>query len=74
MGRELATVALAIVSAKEAGQFRTTPSGYFHGLVAKAAAGELYLERTIWPTRRPAQPQPERRGAYRCDHGRSLWP
>ena len=60
MGRELAAVALAIVSAKEAEHFQTTPGGYFHGMMAKAAAGELHLERTVWAMRRAAQPQSER--------------
>jgi hypothetical protein len=39
MGRELAAVALAIVSTEEAEHFRTSPChdqcGYFHGMVAK---------------------------------------
>ena len=48
MGREEAAIALAIVSAKPAEHFRTTPGGYFHGMVAKARAGELNLGRTIW--------------------------
>ncbi|HTT79050.1 MAG TPA: plasmid replication protein RepC [Stellaceae bacterium] len=66
MGRELAAVALAVVSSKEPEHFRTTPGGYFHGMVAKAKAGELHLERTVWALRRAAQPQPERGGgAYR---------
>jgi hypothetical protein len=39
MGREEAVIAVAIVS---------TPGGYFHGMVAKAKAGELNLARTIW--------------------------
>jgi replication initiation protein RepC len=56
MGRDLAAVALAIVSTKEAGHFRTTPGGYFHGMVTKARAGELYLERTVWALRRAADP------------------
>jgi replication initiation protein RepC len=43
MGREEA----AIVSAKPAGHFRSSPGGYFHGMVAKAKAGELNLARTI---------------------------
>jgi replication initiation protein RepC len=55
MGRELAAVALAIVSTKEAAHFRTSPGGYFHGMVAKAKAGELYLERTVWAIRRASQ-------------------
>jgi replication initiation protein RepC len=52
MGRELAAVALAIVSTKEEEHFRTSPGGYFHGMVAKAIAGELHLERTVWALRR----------------------
>jgi replication initiation protein RepC len=54
MGRDLAAVALAIVSAKDPEHFRTTPGGYFHGMVQKAKDGELHLERTIWALRRQA--------------------
>jgi hypothetical protein len=57
MGRELAAVALAIVSTKEAEYFRTSPGGYFHGIVAKAKAGEFHLERTVWAIRRALQPE-----------------
>ena len=57
MGRELAAVALAIVSTKEPEHFRTTPGGYFHGMVAKHIAGELHLERTIWALRRAIDPE-----------------
>ena len=57
MGRELAAVALAIVSSKEAEHFRTSPGGYFHGMVAKANAGELHLERTVWALRRALTPE-----------------
>ena len=39
MGREEAAIAVAIVSAKPAGHFRSSPGGYFHGMVAKAKAG-----------------------------------
>jgi replication initiation protein RepC len=60
MGRELAAVALAIVSTKEAEHFRTSPGGYFHGMVAKARAGDLHLERTIWALRRASQPERDR--------------
>ena len=56
MGRDLAAVALAIVSTKEPEHFRTTPGGYFHGMVQKAKAGELHLERTVWAMRRATQP------------------
>jgi replication initiation protein RepC len=62
MGRELAAVALAIVSTKEAEHFRTTPGGYFHGMVAKAKAGELHLERTVWALRRAVEPERRERG------------
>jgi len=51
MGREEAAIAVAIVSAKPSGHFRSSPGGYFHGMVAKAKAGELNLARTIWGLR-----------------------
>ena len=51
MGREQAAIALAIVSTKDPEHFRTTPGGYFHGMVAKAKAGELNLDRTLWGLR-----------------------
>jgi replication initiation protein RepC len=54
MGRETAAVALAIVSTKDPGHFRTSPGGYFRGMVAKAKAGELHLERTLWALRNAA--------------------
>jgi replication initiation protein RepC len=57
MGRELAAVALAIVSTKEPEHFRTSPGGYFHGMVEKAVAGELHLERTVWALRRASAPE-----------------
>jgi replication initiation protein RepC len=56
MGRDLAAIALAIVSTKDPEYFRTTPGGYFHGMVQKAKAGQLHLKRTIWAMRRAAQP------------------
>jgi replication initiation protein RepC len=51
MGRECAAVAVVLVSAKPAAHFRTSPGGYFHGMVTKAKAGELNLMRTIWGLR-----------------------
>jgi replication initiation protein RepC len=54
MGREQAAIAIGIVSAKPAGHFRSTPGGYFHGMVAKAKAGELNLARTVWGLRQTA--------------------
>src|SRR5262249_55420430 len=52
MGREAAAIALAIVSAKPAEHFTSSPGGYFYGMVAKAKAGELNLARTVWGLRR----------------------
>jgi replication initiation protein RepC len=69
MGRELAAVALAIVSTKDPEHFTGSPGGYFHGMVAKARAGELHLERTVWALRRasyqPEAGRPRREGVYR---------
>jgi replication initiation protein RepC len=58
MGREQAAVALAVVSTKDPVHFRTTPGGYFHGMVTKAKAGELNLDRTLWAMRRAAEAKP----------------
>ena len=62
MGRELAAMALAIVSTKEAEHFRTSPGGYFHGMVAKAIAGELHLDGTVWALRQASEPERHERG------------
>jgi replication initiation protein RepC len=51
MGREQAAIAIAIVSAKDPGHFRTTPGGYFRGMVEKAKTGKLDLNRTLWAMR-----------------------
>jgi replication initiation protein RepC len=48
MGREQAAIAVAIVSAKPPNHFHSSPGAYFHGMVARANAGELHLARTIW--------------------------
>jgi Replication protein C N-terminal domain/Replication protein C C-terminal region len=61
MGRERAAIAIAIVSAKPAEHFRSTPGGYFNGMVVKAKAGELNLERTIWGLRQAADASQSRR-------------
>ena len=49
MGREEAAIAVAIVSAKPADHFRSSPGGYFHGMVAKAKAGDRLLEAAAAP-------------------------
>jgi len=51
MGRESATLALAIVSTKPEDYFSSGPGGYFGGMVKKAEKGELFLERTLWALR-----------------------
>ena len=60
MNRYRAAVALAIVSTKDPQHFRSTPGGYFRGMVAKDKAQELHLDRTIWAWRRASQPQHQR--------------
>jgi hypothetical protein len=42
---------------KTRNQQQTSPGGYFHGMVTKAKAGELYLERTVWALRRASEPE-----------------
>jgi replication initiation protein RepC len=59
MGRIEAAIAIAIVSTKDPEHFRTTAGGYFHGMVRKAKAGELNLDRTIWGMRRAHEPRPK---------------
>jgi replication initiation protein RepC len=57
MGRPQAAIAIAIVSTKDPEHFRTTAGGYFHGMVAKAKAGALNLDRTLWGMRRANEPR-----------------
>jgi len=71
MGREEAAIALAIVSAKPAEHFRTTPGGYFHGMVAKAKTGDLHLNRTIWALRDAADPDRRRKPGKAGEHDRA---
>jgi hypothetical protein len=66
---------LSPTQAKEVEHFRTSPGGYFHGMVAKAKAGELHLERTVWAMRRASEPEHQRAGrgggSDRRDGGRA---
>ena len=62
MGREKAAIAIAIVSTKDPEHFRTTAGGYFHGMVVKAKAGELNLDRTLWAMRGAINPKPPIKG------------
>ena len=59
LGREGAAIAVAIVSTKAAAHFRTTAGGYFNGMLAKAKARELNLDRTIWKLRKDGGGQGE---------------
>jgi hypothetical protein len=73
MGREQAAIALAVVSTKDPAHFRTTPGGYFHGMVAKAKAGELNLDRTLWAVNPiPATPPPLRSVPASGKSGRTI--
>jgi replication initiation protein RepC len=60
MGREQAAIAIAIVSTKPAAHIRSTPGGYFNGMVQKAKAGDLNLGRTVWGLRQAAASKPRR--------------
>lgn len=74
MGGELAAVALGIVSTKDEEHFRTSPGGYFHGMIDTAKAGELHLDRSVWALRRALAPEhdPRSGGEYtRRDRTRS---
>ncbi|MBS0641860.1 MAG: replication protein C [Proteobacteria bacterium] len=63
MGREQAAIALAVVSTKDPAHFRTTAGGYFYGMVTKAKAGQLNLDRTLWALRRASELRPQRKAA-----------
>ncbi|MDR3489813.1 MAG: plasmid replication protein RepC [Bradyrhizobium sp.] len=51
MGREAATLALAIVSTKDERHFTRSAGGYFAGMVRKSEKGELFLEKSLWGLR-----------------------
>ena len=75
MGREKAAIAIAIVSTKDLAHFRTTAGGYFRGMVTKAKAGELNLNRAFWGMRRAREPRrPAKTGRGPGGGGRSAMP
>ena len=47
MGRECAAVAVGLVSVRPAEHFRTSPGGYFHGMVRKAKAAKVHVPRRL---------------------------
>ena len=64
LGRELAAVALALVTTRPEGHFTSGPAGYFAGMVRKAEKGELHLERSLWKLREIKWGKPDRRRAH----------
>lgn len=52
LGREVAAVALALVSTKPAEYFTRGAGGYFAAMVKRAKKGELHLDRSLWKLRR----------------------
>lgn len=48
LGKQMATAAFALVFEKNVAGEVTSPSGYLHGMVTKAGAGELHLERSFY--------------------------
>jgi replication initiation protein RepC len=63
MGRDLAALALAIVSTKAADHFSRSAGGYFAGMVRKHERGELRLERSLWALREARYGKADRRRA-----------
>jgi replication initiation protein RepC len=51
MGRDMAALAIAIVSTKAQDHFTRSTGGYFAGMVRKHQRGELHLERSLWALR-----------------------
>ena len=58
LGRDGATLAIAIVATKEEGYFTTSAGGYFGGMVRRAAKGELWLEKSLWGLRQKKYGRP----------------
>ncbi len=48
MGKQVATAALALVFEKHTAGEVASPGGYLRGMVEKAGAGELHLERSFY--------------------------
>jgi replication initiation protein RepC len=64
MGRNLAAVALALVTTRPEGHFTKGPAGYFAGMVRKQEKGELHLDRTLWKLREAKWGKDRRCGGY----------
>ena len=52
VGREIAAVALAVVSTKPREHFTRGAGGYFAAMIKRAKTGELHLDRSLWKLRR----------------------
>jgi replication initiation protein RepC len=62
MGRDMAALAIAIVSTKAQGHFTRSAGGYFAGMVRKHQLGELRLERSLWALREAKWGKAKRHG------------
>lgn len=67
VGREIAAVALAVVSTKPRAHFTRGAGGYFAAMIKRAKTGELHLDRSLWKLRRERLDRIERelRPVYR---------
>jgi len=52
VGRQIAAVALAVVSTKPNSHFTRGAGGYFAAMIKRAKSGELRLDRSLWKLRR----------------------
>jgi replication initiation protein RepC len=73
LGRSVAAVALAIVSTKPREHFTRGAGGYFAGMIKRAKAGDLHLDRSLWKLRRDRVDDIEREasGVYVRESGTS---
>ena len=62
LGRDAATLAIAVVAAKADGYFTSSAGGYFGGMVRRAAKGELWLEKSLWGLRQKKYGRPTGQG------------
>jgi len=60
LGRQMAAIALAVVSTKDPEHFTRTAGHYFHGMIERAKKGQLHLDRTLWGLRSDRRDRTER--------------
>jgi replication initiation protein RepC len=59
VGRQIATVTLAVVSTKPEEHFTRGAGGYFAAMIKRAKSGELHLDRSLWKLRRDRSSRPK---------------